>query len=275
MKLGSITIDPVRDGVAVIPPSMAYTDKDEGAWAPHRQFLDADGNLSMALGGFLVRDSSSDRVVLVDAGVGNITRGPFIGGELLASLAALGVQPEDVTDVVFTHLHFDHVGWATQQGEIVFTNATYRCDERDWTHFVGPVGPGASPGDSHRPDEGATRKLEPIAGRLETWSGGGSLLPGIDLMDGAGHTPGSTIVVLSSGTERAMLLGDVVHCPVELLDDEWNGMADVDPELARRTRLALARELEGDDVPVAAAHFEGLRFGRLLAGEGSRSWRFD
>jgi glyoxylase-like metal-dependent hydrolase (beta-lactamase superfamily II) len=94
-------------------------------------------------------------------------------------------------------------------------------------------------------------------------------------MDGAGHTPGSTIVVLSSGTERAMLLGDVVHCPVELLDDEWDGMADVDPELARRTRLALARELEGQDVPVAAAHFEGLRFGRLLAGQGSRSWRFD
>jgi glyoxylase-like metal-dependent hydrolase (beta-lactamase superfamily II) len=262
VKIGTLSIEPVRDGVAVVPPSMAYTDKNDADWAAHRQFLDADGNLAMALGGFLVRDERSDRVVLVDAGVGNITRGPFIGGELLASLAALGVQPGDVTDVVFTHLHFDHVGWATQQGEIVFPNATYRCDERDWTHFVGP-------------DPGATRKLEPIADRVETWSGGGSLLPGIDLMDGAGHTPGSTIVVLSSGTERAMLLGDVVHCPVELLDDEWDGMADVDPELARRTRLALARELEGQDVPVAAAHFEGLRFGRLLAGQGSRSWRFD
>ena len=105
----------------------------------------------MALGGFLVRDERSDRVVLVDAGVGNITAGPFVGGELLRSLAALGVQPEDVTDVLFTHLHFDHVGWATQQGEIVFPNATYRCDERDWSHFVGP-------------DPGATKKLEPIVG---------------------------------------------------------------------------------------------------------------
>jgi glyoxylase-like metal-dependent hydrolase (beta-lactamase superfamily II) len=242
--------------------SSAYAKQDAESWAPHQQFLDADGNLTMALGGFLVRDERSDRVVLVDAGVGNITAGPFVGGELLRSLAALGVQPEDVTDVLFTHLHFDHVGWATQQGEIVFPNATYRCDERDWSHFVGP-------------DPGATKKLEPIADRLEPWSGGGNLLPGIDLMDGAGHTPGSTIVVLSSGDERAMLLGDVVHCPVELLDDEWDGLADVDPELALRTRRALARELEGDDVPVAAAHFEGLRFGRLLQGQGSRSWRFD
>jgi hypothetical protein len=69
-----------------------------------------------------------------------------------------------------------------------------------------------------------------------------------------------------------MLLGDVVHCPVELLDDEWAGIADVDPALARRTRTALARELEGTDVPVAASHFPGLRFGRLLSGAGGRSW---
>ena len=261
MKIGTLTVDSVRDGQAVLPPSAAYAGRDDADWAPHRDLLDADGNLSLALGGFLVR-GIGDRVVLVDAGVGNITRGPFVGGELLRSLAVLGVEPGDVTDVLFTHLHFDHVGWATQQGEVVFPNATYRCDERDWSHFVGP-------------DPGATKKLTPIADRLEPWAAGGTLLPGIDLMDGAGHTPGSTIIVLSSGEERAMLLGDVVHCPVELLDDEWDGMADVDPELARRTRLALMRELEGADVPVAAAHFEGLQFGRLLAGQGTRSWRFD
>ena len=69
-----------------------------------------------------------------------------------------------------------------------------------------------------------------------------------------------------------MLLGDVVHCPVELLDDEWAGIGDVDPELAKRTRLALVRELEGTDVPMAGAHFPEMQFGRLLAGQGKRSW---
>ena len=69
-----------------------------------------------------------------------------------------------------------------------------------------------------------------------------------------------------------MMLGDVVHCPVELLDDEWGGMGDVDPALAKRTRVALAKELEGSDTPVAAAHFPGMRFGRLLTGSGKRSW---
>jgi hypothetical protein len=71
-----------------------------------------------------------------------------------------------------------------------------------------------------------------------------------------------------------MLIGDVVHCPVELLDDEWAGLADVDPVAAQRARNALAAELEGTDVPVAAAHFPGLQFGRLLAGEGKRGWTF-
>jgi glyoxylase-like metal-dependent hydrolase (beta-lactamase superfamily II) len=257
MQVGALSIDPVLDGVAVLPVREAFPAMPAEAWEPHRAFLTAEGTLELALGGFLVR--SGERVVLVDCGVGRIDRGPFVGGRFLESLAGLGVEPADVTDVIFTHLHFDHVGWATQQGSVVFANATYRCDVRDWEHFVGP-------------DPGATRKLSPIADRMAFYDRSGPLLPGVDVMAAPGHTPGSTVVVLSSGTERAMLLGDVVHCPVELLDDEWDGMSDVDPALAKRTRAALNRELEGTDVPVAAAHFPGLQFGRLLLGEGRRSW---
>lgn len=259
MRVGDIDITPIVDGVAVMAPSEAYVGTPDEAWAPHRRFLRPDGRLEMALGGFLVR-GGGDRVVLVDAGLGAIERGPFQGGQLLVNLAAAGIDPADVTDVVFTHLHFDHVGWATQQGTVVFPNATYRCDRRDWEHFV--VGP----------DGGAARKLTPIEDRLETWSASGPVLPGIDAMVAPGHTPGSTIVVVSDGPARAMLLGDVVHCPVELLDDEWAGLSDVDPKLAIQTRVALARELEGSDIPVAAAHFPGLVFGRLLAAEGRRQW---
>ena len=259
MQVGNLSIDPVLDGSARFAPTDAYLGTTDEEWAPHRGLLADDGTVEFALGGFLVR-GAGDRVVLVDAGVGTIAHPPFQGGQLIDSLAALGVKPDDVTDVVFTHLHFDHVGWATQKGTVVFPNATYRCDERDWEHFV--VGP----------DGGAARKLAPTESRLDAWSGDGSVLPGIDAMSAPGHTPGSTIVVISSGAERALLLGDVVHCPVELLDDEWAGVGDVDPELAKRTRAALTRELEGTDVPVAAAHFPGMQFGRLLAAEGKRRW---
>ena len=271
MQVGEYEILPVLDGQGRIRPT-AFRGTTEETWAPHRDLLDADGMLPMAVGGFLIRGGPEGRNVLVDAGMGDRD---FMGGRnpalLLRSLAAYGVQPADVTDLVFSHLHLDHVGWASKDGAVVFANATYRCDQRDWDYWV------TSPSESLTgvsPAFVAAQKevLEPVADRLKGWSVDGPLLPGIDALHAPGHTPGSAILVVSSGAERAMLLGDVVHCPVELLDDEWAGLGDVDPALAKRTRNALARELEGKDIPVSAAHFAGMSFGRLIAAEGKRRW---
>ncbi len=266
MQVGDLVIHPVHDGLARLPAGklLRYTGPVDDPWAPHRRFLSADGALELSLGGFLVR--AGDRLVLVDAGVGRFDNGVFAGGRLMDSLAALGVAATDVTDVVFTHLHFDHVGWATQQGDVVFPRATYRCHQADWDHFV--AGPAAL--------KGAVRKLSPLTERLEVFTSEATVAPGIDVRPAPGHTPGSAVVVVSSGVERALLLGDVVHCPVELVESEWEMVHDVDPALAARTREALAKELAGTDTPVAAAHFPGLRFGRLLPGTaGRRNWVFE
>ena len=139
MKIGDLVVEPGIDGV-MKAPATAFKGTTDEQWAPHRRFLDPQGMLEFALGGFLVR-APGDRLALVDAGIGDRTgammngSGQYAGGELLNSLATYGVRPGDITDVVFTHLHFDHVGWASQDGAIVFPNATYRCDARDWEHF--------------------------------------------------------------------------------------------------------------------------------------------
>src|SRR5690242_17721558 len=129
MRVGDLEILPVLDGVARFPISDPFLNMPEEAWAPHRQFLNSDDEVELALGGFVIRDG--ERVILIDTGVGRVDSPPFRGGAFMTNLAALGVEPADVSDVIFTHLHFDHVGWATQQGTVVFPNATYRCDERD------------------------------------------------------------------------------------------------------------------------------------------------
>jgi len=122
MKIGDLVVEPVFDGVMNVPAT-AFKGTTDDVWAPHRQFLDADGRLEFALGGFLVRVPGG-RLVLVDAGIGARSgpamsgSGQFSGGELLNSLAKQQVQPGDITDVVFTHLHFDHVGWASHEGAI-------------------------------------------------------------------------------------------------------------------------------------------------------------
>ena len=258
MQLGNIHVDAVLDGTSTFAATelLVRPGYEGDPWAEHEGMLTAEGLLELPVGSFLVR--TGDRVVLVDAGLGTLNAGPHRGGRLLDNLAAIGVRPEDVTDVVLSHLHFDHVGWTTSKGRIVFGNATYRCHEEDWAHFV--TAPDAEPG--------AVRKLSPLEGQLELFTDGATLAPGVDARSAPGHTPGSTIVVLSSGTQRAMLLGDAVHCPFELTENDWEAVFDVDRELARRTREALARELEGSDVLLGAPHFPGLEFGRLLAGEG-------
>ncbi len=202
MNIGDLVAEPIYDGVMRAPAPVFFGGTTTEQWAPHQRFLEPDGAIRFDLGGFLVR-GAGDRVVLVDAGIGKRSGlirdglGSFEGGQLLESLAKHGVRPEDVTDVVFTHLHFDHVGWATQDGQSVFPNATFRCVVRDWEHFRG--------------NERVWPIVSPVEDRLKTWSGSGPLISGIDVMAAPGHTPGSTIVVMSSGTARGMLLGDVVH----------------------------------------------------------------
>ena len=78
--------------------------------------------------------------------------------------------------------------------------------------------------------------------------------------------------MLSSGTERLLLLGDAIHCPVQLEETDWHVLADVDSDLAARTRERLWQELEGEGVHGTGAHFPELRFGRVLAGNGRRWW---
>src|SRR5207245_7661204 len=96
--------------------------------------------------------------------------------------------------------------------------------------------------------------------------------PGVTVIATPGHTPGHAGVILSSGHDRAFILGDAISCPVQLEEPEWSGMGDMDPKLARASQEAVAKEAEGSGALVGASHFPGLTFGRVLRGEGRRYW---
>jgi glyoxylase-like metal-dependent hydrolase (beta-lactamase superfamily II) len=262
VQVGSIDVQPVYDGVGKEKAAEVLTRPGApDAWACHPDAVDPDGVLHFDLGGFLVR--TGDRAVLVDAGVGTIDNGKYAGGRFLESLRALGLAPADVTDVVFTHLHFDHVGWATKKGEVVFPRATYRVHAADWAHFV----------ESPDADPGALRKLTPLRERLETFETDGALAPGLSARHTPGHTPGSTVYVLADGDERALLLGDVVHSVVELHERDWEAVFDVDPVAASAARNAIADEAADTGDLVVGAHFPGLRFGRVVTASGGRTFQ--
>jgi glyoxylase-like metal-dependent hydrolase (beta-lactamase superfamily II) len=227
MQVWAVAIEGVSDGSIPVPPTPMFNKTDQD-WLQHSQFLDEDGMLPIEMGGFLVR--SDERLVLVDTGIGpHAALGRT--GTFMANLAALGVRPSDITDVVLTHLHFDHLGWSSDGEHRLFDEATYRCHEADWEFFMGTTPFDDSQAVSLMGGRTSAELLPPILDRLETWSEDGTILPGLDVCSAPGHTPGSTVIVISSDAERAMLLGDVVHCPAELLSNDWEMIGDVDRQL--------------------------------------------
>ena len=196
----------------------------------------------------------------------------LVHGWLPGNLARLGVRPDEITDVVLSHLHPDHMGWVARDGAPFFPNARLWAHQADVDLFLG----------EHSPDEttfqvllgvrSTKERMRPVHDQLRTWDRDCSVAPGVDLRWLPGHTPGSSITVVSSGDERAMILGDVIHCPLELVDDEFAIMADIDPKMAKASKAVVREEIEGTAVHVSSSHFPGLEFGRLLRGEGKRYW---
>lgn len=261
MRLGHLDVQPLLDGVFTAPDDF-FGGAD---LTTHPEVLDPDGRLRLPIGCFLVR--SGERLVLVDAGVGPVHDETFDGGRLLDALAAVGVGPADLDLVVCSHLHLDHCGWLIDRhAQPVFPSATVAVGAGDWRHFVedevGFMRRSIRVGLLSLAEAGGTQLLE----------GDAELAPGLTVTAAPGHTPGHACVVLSSGTERLLLLGDAIHCPVQLEETDWRVIADVDSDLAARTRARLWQELEGDGVRGSGAHFPGLRFGRVLAGRGRRWW---
>ena len=187
------------------------------------------------------------------------------GGKYLDSLKQTGVSPDEVDTVVYTHFHLDHVGWTTSGGSLTFPNARHIAGEAEWAHWQQPDESGLGP------DPEAV--IGPLSDRIEHAGDGEAIAPGINLMGTPGHTPGHNSVVISSGSERAIILGDVIWCPVQIPEQEWALAFDVDPELAGRTREAMIRELEGSAAIACGSHFADASFGRVLTGEGKRQWQ--
>ena len=99
--------------------------------------------------------------------------------------------------------------------------------------------------------------------------------PGITLVPTPGHTPGHCSLLVSSAGERAVVLGDAIHCPLQITHPEWAFAADANPAAAVRAREALLRELDAPHTRVVGPHFPDAVFGRVLAGPVARRVAFD
>ncbi|WP_042800383.1 MBL fold metallo-hydrolase [Streptomyces sp. C] len=239
--------------------------KDNGHWLAPDHVRAEDGRAVMALQTWVLR--SGGTTVVVDTGVGNGRERPGAPlfhrreGDFLGAMARAGVDPQEVDYVVNTHVHADHVGWNTVEdaGEWVpaFPNARYLIPAADDHHF-GPRGGYAK---GAREDDRLIYEdsVAPVhrAGQAVLWEGSHRIDEHLTLEAAPGHTPGSSVLRLASGSDRAVFVGDLVHSPVQILAPSCNSCFCADPRQAAATRrqvLGRAAELRELVVP---AHFGG------------------
>jgi glyoxylase-like metal-dependent hydrolase (beta-lactamase superfamily II) len=260
MRIGDIQITPLSD----------LLNKDMDAWQEHRQFLDDEGLLPVNFGGFLVR--TPERIVVVDTGIGGGAIPELPIGSFPAKLIEAGVSPGEVDTVVFTHLHFDHVGWSTDGSEPMFGNATHHASAVDWDYWITTATAETGPGRDEFGAIPAPERMAPLADQINFFDGDTEIVRGVRVRPAPGHTPGHYIVEVSSNGETALLLADVAHSPAELLEDDWSSPTDEDPDLAQRTRAELAQELIRTGALATMTHFGGNGFGRVVERDGQRLW---
>jgi glyoxylase-like metal-dependent hydrolase (beta-lactamase superfamily II) len=200
----------------------------------------------------LYRDA--DRVVLFDAGSGPNFQPS--AGELIANLEDAGIDVSDVTDVLLTHAHPDHLwGVLDDFDELTFPDATYRIGITEWDAWRDPGMPASLPPERESFVIGALNRFEAIEGQMETFKAGDEVVPGIEAVESFGHTPGHVCFSVRNGSDEVMVLGDAIaHPVVPFAHPDWRSQMDQDRDRGAATRKVLLDRLATDKTRVIGYH---------------------
>ena len=223
-----------------------------------------------SINAFLVDTGS--KLVLVDTGSG-LLFGPGNGGKLLGNLKAAGYAPEDVDDILITHIHTDHTGGLTSNGHLVFPNATVHVGKPDVDFFLNPANLRGVEGYDKKYFEEAAATVGPYvkAGKVQAFTGETQILPGIKAIPTPGHTPGHSFYLVESWGESMEFIGDIVHvASVQFPETAITIVYDVDPKRAATQREKQFAVAAANRILVAAPHlpYPGIGHIRAEAGGG-------
>ena len=270
-RIGRVEILNIEDyAPSPFDPQVFFPDVPIDAWERHRAHhaLDKNGKFRVSFGIFAL--ISDNFIVLVDTGIGPSVPDMFGGGEgrLMTNLREAGIQPSQVTAVLNTHLHPDHVGWNMTNGEPTFPNARYYFSARDYEHWTSDSVLANAP---HIPTQ--AQPLEGL-GLLELTTDGDDIAPGIKSLATPGHTPGHQSFLIESDGEKGIVTGDVIHSRTQYTDPEWCAGADIDKPTAVATRKAMIERIVSENLTVASSHLVvDSNIGHVVEIENRRYWQ--
>jgi len=204
---------------------------------------------------FLIKGQGSN--ILIDTGTG-------AGGILIDKIKSLGVQPENISTILITHLHGDHFGSLQSGGKAVFPNAKIYLSAKELEYFT-----------KTNVNQGAAAALAPYSSRTVTFEPGRlgqkltEILPGITPIAAYGHTPGHTIYQIENSGAKFLIIGDLLHIAlVQFPVPEISATYDMNQSEAASTRRQVLNYAAQNKIPIGGMHIVYPAAGDVSA-EGS------
>jgi glyoxylase-like metal-dependent hydrolase (beta-lactamase superfamily II) len=240
---------------------------------PH--FATPAGKMIISFQCFVLR--SQGRVAMIDTCIGNDRKREFdvftnMQTSFMEDLTTAGFPADEVTDVLCTHLHFDHVGWNTRlvDGRWVptFPQARYLFGRREWEHWKFLNDTHGYHDLNHMEDA-----VLPIidAGLAEFIEPDFQLTDEVTLLPTPGHTPGHVSVLIRSRGQSAVITGDMMHNPIQIAVPATEARFDMDKPQAARTRCEFVERFNNSGTLVIGSHFADPSAGHIVS--DGKAWK--
>jgi glyoxylase-like metal-dependent hydrolase (beta-lactamase superfamily II) len=271
LRIGDIEVIALSDGS--VPQDLHVLLRD--TTAAHTDALLDRGFLKnpveASINAFLFR--TGNRVVLVDTGAGDFF-GPGFGGKLLDSLSREGVSPDQITDVLLTHAHDDHMGGLVHNGKLNFPNATVHLGKPDLDFFLDRTNAARTHYAMSYFDQAATAlQPEVDAGKIRPFSATTEVVPGVVATLHPGHTPGSAFYTLTSRGQSLTFVGDIIHVAAVQAPDTGVTIAyDVDTAKAAAVRREAFARFAAERTLIAIPHLSFPGIGHMQQVGSGFAW---